>query len=81
MKDVYDKVQTKKLPTSEQRVAEGWVNGVAWTTGQIKNITVFVQRTPEAAAKANDTIGWYMYEVQIIFTIHTFKVIWSYSNQ
>lgn len=59
LKDVYDKVQIKKVPTSEQRIAQGKVNGVAWTTGQIKNITVFVQRTPEAAEKANDTIGWY----------------------
>lgn len=58
LKDVYDKVQIKKSP-SEQRIVQGKVNGVAWTTGQIKNITAFVQRTPEAAEQVNDTIGWY----------------------
>ena len=66
LKDVYYKVQTNKLPTSEQRIAQGMVNGIVWTTGQIKNITAFVQRTPEAAKNVEDTIGWYMYEVQII---------------
>lgn len=59
LKDVYDKVQIKKVPASEQRIAQGKINGVAWTTGQIKSITAFVQRTPEAAEKANDTVGWY----------------------
>lgn len=66
MKDVYDKVQIKKVltseqvkkfPTSEQRIAQGKVNGVVWTSGQIKKIVAFVQRTREAAEKVHDTIG------------------------
>jgi len=68
LKDVYDKVQIKKKltteeanksTTSEQRIAQGKVNGVVWTSGQIKGITVFVQRTHEAAARVHDTIGLY----------------------
>lgn len=55
---MYDKVQKKVAHTSEQRIEKGWVNGVAWSTGQIKSITVIVQRTPEAAARVNDTVGW-----------------------
>ncbi|PFX23602.1 hypothetical protein AWC38_SpisGene11838 [Stylophora pistillata] len=57
LKDIYDKVQKKVAHTSEQRIEKGWVNGVAWSTGQIKSITVIVQRTPEAAARVNDTVG------------------------
>lgn len=57
LKDIYEKVQKKVSHTSEQRIEKGWVNGVAWSTGQIKSITVIVQRTPEAAAKVNDTVG------------------------
>ena len=56
LKDVYDKVQIKKLPCSEQRIAKGKVNGVAWTEGQIKSIRAFVERTPEAAGKVSDRI-------------------------
>lgn len=58
LKDVYDKVQTKVPRISEQRIAKGWVNGVAWSAGQINSITVLVRRTPEAAARVNDTVGW-----------------------
>lgn len=57
LKDVYDKVQTKVPGISEQRIAKGWVNGVAWSAGQINSITVLVRRTPEAAARVNDTVG------------------------
>ncbi|XP_020603152.1 uncharacterized protein LOC110042142 isoform X1 [Orbicella faveolata] len=66
LKDVYDKFQIKKVltseeaeksSTSEQRIAQGKVSGVVWTSGQIETITAFVQRTPEAAEKAHDTIG------------------------
>ena len=56
LRDVYDKVQIKKLPCSEQRIAKGKVNGVAWTEGQIKSIRAFVERTPEAAGKVSDRI-------------------------
>ena len=56
LKDVYDKVQIKKLPCSEQRIAKGKVNGVAWTEGQIKSIRAFVDRTPEAAGKVSNRI-------------------------
>ena len=56
LKDVYDKVQIKKLPCSEQRIAKGKVNGVAWTEGQIKSIRASVERTPEAAGKVSDRI-------------------------
>lgn len=66
LKDVYEKVQFKKVltseevkkcSTSEQRIVQGKVNGVVWTTGQIKMITAFVQRTREAAEKVHDTKG------------------------
>ena len=65
LKDVYDKVQIKKViraevkkfSTSEQRIVEGKVNGVVWTSGQIKKITAFVQRTREAAERVHDTKG------------------------
>ncbi|XP_068741308.1 uncharacterized protein [Montipora capricornis] len=57
LKDVYDKFQWKRAPCSEQRIAEGKVNAVAWTTaGQIQEIRAFVQRTPEAADKASDRL-------------------------
>lgn len=56
LKDLYDKVQKKLLPTSEQRIAKGTVNGVARTTGQVKTIRAFVQRTPEAAEKVSERI-------------------------
>ena len=56
LKDVYDKVQIKKLPCSEQRIAKGKVNGVALTEGQIKSIRAFVERTPKAAGKVSDRI-------------------------
>lgn len=68
LKEVYDKFQIKKVltseeakksSTSEQRIAQGKVNGVVWTSGQIETITAFVQRTPEAAEKVHDTIGLY----------------------
>jgi len=68
LKDVYDKVQIKKKlkteeakisSTSEQRIAQGKVNGVVRTSGQVKRITAFVQRTREAAEKVHDTIGLY----------------------
>lgn len=78
MKDVYDKVQIKKVPTSEQRIAQGKVNGVAWTTGQIKSITAFVQRTPEAAEKANDTVGWYCEFFKLFSHIKTWHIIQCY---
>ena len=66
LKDVYEKVQFKKVltseevkkcSTSEQRIIQGKVNGVVWTSGQIKKITAFVQRTREAAEKVHDTKG------------------------
>lgn len=66
LEDVYDKVQIKKViraeevkkcSTSEQRIVEGKVNGVVWTSGQIKKITAFVQRTREAAERVQDTKG------------------------
>lgn len=53
LKDVYDKIQHKKQPSSEQRIAQGKVNGVAWTTCQVEKIRAFVQRTPEAAQKVS----------------------------
>ena len=68
LKDVYDKVQikrvltteeVKKCSTSEQRIAQGKINGVVWTSGQIKKIMAFVQRTRKAAEKVHDTIGLY----------------------
>ena len=71
LKDVYEKVQikrvltsdpkVKKFPTSAQRIVQGKVNGVVWTSGQIKKITAVVQRTREAAEKVHDTIGLYTY--------------------
>lgn len=67
LKDVYEKTQckrvltsaeeVKKCSTSEQRIVQGKVNGVVWTSGQIKKITAFVQRTREAAEKVHDTKG------------------------
>jgi len=68
LKDVYDKVQIKRVltseehkksVTSEQRIEQGKINGVVWTSGQIKKITAVVQRTQEAAEKVQDTIGLY----------------------
>lgn len=53
LKDVYDKIQHKKQPSSEQRIAQGKVNGVAWTTCQVEKIMASVQRTPEAAQKVS----------------------------
>lgn len=51
LKDVYDKFQ-RKGSSSEQRIANGRVTGVAWTTiHQVEKIEAFVQRTPEAANK------------------------------
>ena len=54
---MYDKVQIKKLPTSEQRISQGKINGVAWTTSQVKKIRVFVQRTPDATEKVSERIN------------------------
>ncbi|XP_073242440.1 uncharacterized protein [Porites lutea] len=67
LRDVYDKVQIKKLPCSEQRIAKGKVNGVAWTEGQIKSIRANVERTPEAAGKVSDRIHVGPTELQVSY--------------
>lgn len=56
LRDVYDKYQFKKLPSSEQRIAQGKVKGVAWTIGQVEKIRAFVQRTPEATKKVSQRL-------------------------
>ena len=56
LKDVYDKFQ-RKGSSSEQRIANGRVTGVAWTTiHQVEKIEAFVQRTPEAANKVGERL-------------------------
>ncbi|XP_067056496.1 uncharacterized protein [Acropora muricata] len=56
LKDVYDKFQ-RKGSSSEQRIANGRVTGVAWTTiHQVEKIEAFVQRTPEAANKVSERL-------------------------
>ena len=56
-KDVYEEVQTKGPRTSTIHIARGEVHGQVRTTGDIKSIKAFVQRTPEATKEVNDTKG------------------------
>ena len=66
LKDEYNKVQTRSQGTTRMRVARGEVNGMVRTTGEIKSIKAFVQRTPEAAKEVNDTTGLCMNTLYIL---------------
>ena len=57
LKDIYNKFQSRAGGGSRQRITSGLINIRTTSEGQLCDMNVFVQRTPEAATLCEDVNG------------------------